>query len=83
MGEVVWDQIIGAALTGIAGVITAVAGLMATRRRSDEGELAWCEEERLAAQDRLLIALRHVFLLERTLAATGGDVPPRPEALQA
>lgn len=78
----VWDQIIGASLTGLAGVITAIAGLMATRRRTDEGDLAWCEEERLQAQDDLLLALRHVFLLERTLAAAGHDVPPRPDPLR-
>lgn len=77
-----WDQIIGAALTGIAGVITATAGLMATRRRTDESDLAWCEEERLQAQDDLLAALRHVFDLERRMAAAGVDVPPRPEALR-
>lgn len=77
-----WDQIIGASLTGLAGVITAIAGLMATRRRTDEGDLAWCEEERLQAQDDLLLALRHVFDLERRLATLGHDVPPRPDALR-
>lgn len=77
-----WDQIIGAALTGLAGVITAVAGLMATRRRTDESDLAWCEEERLQAQDDLLLALRHLFDLERRLAAAGLDVPPRPDPLR-
>jgi hypothetical protein len=78
----VWDQVIGSALTGLAGVITAWAGLRATRRTQDDTDLRDCETDRLYAEDRLLLAQRHLFALERRIAAAGGEVPPRPELLR-
>lgn len=78
-----WGEAIGPVLTGVAGVITAIAGLRATRRKANDDELRWCEEDRAHDQAALLAALRHVWTLERALAAAGFDPPPRPEALRA
>lgn len=78
-----WGDVIGPALTGLAGVITAIAGLRATRRQASGDELKWCEEDRAHDQAALLAALRHVWTLERALAAAGLSPPPRPEALRA
>lgn len=83
-----WSQHLGPILTGAAGFLTAVAGILAARPRRISGqlqdcqeELAQCEQDSEQYRQQVLIALRHIFRLEKALTMAGKKPPARPEGL--
>lgn len=83
-----WDQIITSVLTGVAGVITAVAGLRALRvrtadeaKKAAEAALAACEGREVTAVAFRRAALRHISVLERAWWQAGMSAPDRPDEL--
>ena len=75
-------EMISAASTGLIGLLTALAALMANRsRRVSEDSRS---NRRLARelQKKFTAALRHINLLEERLARRGLSVPKRPEILE-
>lgn len=78
----------GPILLGVAGVLTALAGLFSARPRRISNQLLDCQEDRErceqeseALREQVLIALRHIFRLEKALTMAGRKPPPRPEGL--
>lgn len=83
-----WPEHIGPILTGATGFLTAVAGLLSARPRRISAQLQECledrercEQERDLYQQQVLIALRHIFRLEKALTLAGKKPPARPEGL--
>lgn len=83
-----WSQNLGPILLGVAGVITALAGLASAKPRRISGQLQDCQEElERCEQDseqyrgQVLIALRHIFRLEKAITMAGRKPPARPEGL--
>lgn len=80
-----WGQYIGQILTGLAGLITAVGGIVLARTRQVAADLTACQRDssqREAAQRQWRVtALRHISLLERRLLKTTIAVPDRPDEL--
>ena len=76
-------EMISAFFTGLIGLLTALAALLANRsRRVSEDSRS---NRRLARdlQDKLNAALRHIYLLEARLANRGVSVPKRPKILES
>lgn len=80
-----WGQYLGQILTGMAGLVTAFGGIMLARSRQVSAELAECRHEstlREATQRQWrVIALRHIYQLEKALHQTTMSVPDRPDEL--
>lgn len=86
-GDGVWPYI-GPMLTGAAGFVTALAGLVTVRPRRISSQLQECAEEREQCEQQsdryrqqVLIALGHIFRLEKALTMAGKKPPARPRAL--
>jgi hypothetical protein len=81
----VWGQYLGQILTGLAGLVTAFGGILLARSRQTASELAECQHDSTLrdAQQRQwrVIALRHMYQLEKLLHQTTMSVPDRPEEL--
>jgi len=81
----VWGQYLGQILTGLAGLITAIGGIVLARTRQVSADLATCQNDstlREAAQRQWRItALRHIAQLEKHLHQTTISVPDRPDEL--
>lgn len=84
----VWIEQFGPMLAGLAGLLTALAGLLSAWHRRIPGQLEDCEEELERCkrdsdgyQAQVLLALRHIFRLEKALTMAGKRPPPRPEGL--
>lgn len=83
-----WPQHLGPILTGAAGLVVALTGLLAARPRRISAQLqecidgrAECEQDSELYQQQVLTALRHIFKLEKALTLAGKKPPPRPEGL--
>lgn len=83
-----WPEHIGPILTGAAGFLTAVVGMLSARPRRISAQLQECLEERERCEQdaeayraQVLIALRHIFRLEKALTLAGKKPPTRPEGL--
>lgn len=71
-------DILTAAFSGLAVVLTAISGVAASRARS--AGISRRQYRRL--ERRFLVALAHIFALEATFTAhTGHIAPPRPDGL--
>jgi len=84
----VWPEHLGPILLGVAGLITAIAGLLSARPRRISGQLLDCQEELQRCEqdsdsyrEQVLVALRHIFRLEKALIMAGKKPPARPEGL--
>jgi hypothetical protein len=80
----VWINEIGPILVGLAGLLTAIKGLHNVgqdRPTSSPTELSECRDELEQAHDQTAAALRHIYRLERYMAAYGLYAPERPESM--
>ena len=80
-----WGQYIGQILTGLAGLVTAIGGIVLAHTRQVSADLAMCQSDstrRETAQRQWRItALRHIARLEKHLHQTAFSVPDRPDEL--
>lgn len=83
-----WTQSLGPILVGVAGLVTALAGLASAKPRRISGQLQDCQEELERCEqesewyrEQVLVALRHIFRLEKALTMAGKKPPSRPEGL--
>lgn len=87
-----WQQHLGPTLTGLAGLVTALVGVFAVRPRRISAqlqqqlqecteELELCEQTSETYRGQVLVALGHIFRLEKALTLAGKKAPARPGAL--
>lgn len=84
-----WLEQVGPIITALAGLVVAGAGALKVRAGRLSSRLTDChqrleetEEEAEEYRQVALRALRHIFKLEKALAARGVTPPARPSDLQ-
>jgi len=73
---------ISALFTGVTGLLSGLAVLLATRSRRVSEDSRYIRRAYRGLQDKFLAAMGHMFVLETRLAEKGIPVPPRPEILE-
>jgi len=76
-------EMISALFTGVTGLLSGIAVLLATRSRRVSEDSRYVRRAYRRLQDKFLAAMAHMFVLETKLAERGIPVPARPEILDA
>jgi hypothetical protein len=76
-------ELISAMFTGLTGLLSGLAVLLATRSRRVSEDSRHIRRGYRVLQDKYLAAMGHLFKLETRLAEHGFPVPARPEILES
>lgn len=76
-------ELISAFFTGLIGLLTALAALLANRSRRIGEDSRAIKRGARTLQRKFLAAMEHIFTLEQELVDARRPVPPRPEILEA
>jgi hypothetical protein len=75
-------EMISAVFTGLIGLLTALAALLANRSRRVSEDSRTIRKQARELQKKFVAAMGHIFVLETTLASRGVAPPERPKILE-